>query len=190
MGRRPDEGVAALTSARALWDWSADVYARPGVEGLLLTLQDRHGLSVNMLLWCLWCGAHFETPGDLIMRKAEDLSRRWTGAVTSPLRAARRGSSAPPVQTPDEETSALKTRIKQAELMAERIEQMALEWLANENLAGARDREGAVKRSRMALAGYVRLTGAVKTAGFSASLLEDLISLSFAPSESDGDCVR
>ena len=190
MGRRFDEGIPALTNERTLWDWSADVYARPGVERLLLTLQDRHGLNVNMLLWCLWCGAHFETPADLILRKAHHLSRRWTGAVTSPLRAARRALSDSPIQTPNEEASALKAQILQSELTAERIEQTALGRLAIENLAGARDREGAVTRARKTVAGYVRLTGAAKTAGFSAALLEDLISLSFAPSESDGDCVR
>lgn len=165
-----------------------DFYARPGVEALLLALQDRHGLSVNMLLWCLWCGAHFEPPGDLVVRKANDLSRRWSDAVTSPLRAARRALKAPPIQS--EAVPALKEQIKTCELGAERIEQAALERLALDNLARSGALESAAGRARKALAAYIRLTGAVKTEGFSVSLIEDLIRLSFPPSESDGNCVE
>lgn len=190
MGRRFDEGIPALTNGQSLWDWSTAVYARPGVDKLLLTLQDRHGLSVNMLLWCLWCGAQFEPTNDLILRKADDLSRRWTAAVTAPLRTARRALSAPPMQTPNEEVSSLKAQIKQSELMSERLEQTALERLAIENLARAGNLDGAATRARKAIAAYVGLTGAARTPGFSVSLLEGLIGLSFPPSESDDDSVR
>lgn len=140
-----------------------------------------------MLLWCLWCGAHFEPPGDLVIRKASDLSRRWSEAVTSPLRAARRALKAPPA--PDEAIETLREQVRKCELGAERIEQSALERLALDNLARSGDLGDAAARARKALAAYIRLTGAVKTEGFSVSLIEDLIRLNFPLSESDGDCV-
>lgn len=156
----------------------------------MLALQDRHGLSVNMLLWCLWCGVHFETPGDLVIKKAVETSSAWSGAVTAPLRAARRHLHAPSLQAPREELIALKTRILNDELAAEKIEQDALGRLAAENLVGATRAEGGATRARKALAAYIRLTGAAKTPGFSVSLIENLIGLRFPSSNSGGDCVE
>jgi len=152
-------------------------------------LQDRHGLSVNMLLWCLWCGEHFDAPNELIVRKADDISRRWSVAVTIPLRNARRALNAPPVQVSPDDANSLKAQISNNELAAEKIEQAALERLATDTIAVAGDSGGAAARSRKALATYIRLTDAVKTPGFSVSLIEDLIGLRFPPSDSDSYCV-
>ena len=187
MGRRPDTRITALTAPQTFWDWSVDFYARQGVEPALLALQDRHGLSVNMLLWCLWCGEHFETPGDLIIKKAVDIAHWWSAAVTTPLREARRAFKAPPVRIAPEAASALTEQIAKSELAAEKIEQEALERLAAENLVAVTSAAGAKGRARKALAGYIRHTEAVKTAGFSVSLIENLIGLRFPSSESDGD---
>ncbi len=190
MGQGPDQGIALLTARETFRDWSADFYARPGVEPILLALQDRHALSVNMLLWGLWCGARFETPSDLVIRQADDISRRWSMAVTAPLRAARRALKAPPIHTQAEAAQALSELIGESELAAEKIEQSALERLAAERLVRVDSAHGGAARARKALAIYVRLTEAVKTPGFSVSLIEDLISLRFPPSDSDGDCVE
>ena len=37
-----------------LWDWSLEIYGQPGVKDALLTLQDRYGYNVNVVLWSLW----------------------------------------------------------------------------------------------------------------------------------------
>lgn len=189
LGRRSDQRIPLLRNRHAFWDWSVAIYARPDAERLLVALQDRHGLSVNMLLWCLWCGANFEAPGELIVRKADDMSRQWSANVTAPLRMARRTLKAPPIMVPEIEREALRERIKAAELEAERLEQAALEKLAKDNLT-PRPGVNASSRARKALAAYIRLTDAAKTPGFSVSLLEDLIGLTFPPSESDGERVE
>ncbi|OFW99854.1 MAG: TIGR02444 family protein [Alphaproteobacteria bacterium RIFCSPHIGHO2_12_FULL_63_12] len=190
MGRRFVQRIALLTSPQSFWEWSLEFYARPGVEPTLLALQDRHGLSVNMLVWCLWCGAHFQTPTDLVVRKAVDISTRWSAAVTMPLREARRALKAPPIQAPKEMTASLRAQIVKDELAAEKIEQAALERLAVENLVAAESPAEAAVRARKALAAYIRLTDAAKSHGFSVSLIENLIGLKFPPSESDGDGVE
>lgn len=167
-----------------------EFYGRPGVEPALLALQDKHGLSVNMLLWCLWCGAHFQTPADLVVKKALDVSTRWSTAVITPLREVRRALKAPPIQAPKEMTASLRAQIVKDELAAEKIEQAALERLAVENLVAAESPAEAAVRARKVLAAYIRLTDAAKSPGFSVSLIENMISLKFPPSESDGDGVE
>lgn len=80
------------------WSWSLAAYRREGVEAALLELQDRYDLSVNILLWCIWCAQDFAELPDIAIRKAADLSEQWTRAVTGPLRTARRALKTPPRQ--------------------------------------------------------------------------------------------
>lgn len=170
-------------------DWSREIYARPGAEPLLLRLQDAHGLNVNLLLWCLWCGVAFREPPEIVLRKAVDLSSSWTLAATAPLRSVRRNLKTPPRSAPKDAALRLRDCVKAAELAAEDVEQQMLEAVARQDLAPAQAPGGAA-RARRNLASYVRLVDAARTPGFSVSLLEGLIELTFPPSESDGDRVQ
>ncbi|HEY9550471.1 MAG TPA: TIGR02444 family protein, partial [Kiloniellaceae bacterium] len=40
------------------WQFSGAVYARRGVAEACLALQQRHGLDVNLLLFCAWAGSN------------------------------------------------------------------------------------------------------------------------------------
>lgn len=167
----------------SFWDWSNEAYKRPGVEPLLLALQDRHLLNVNMVLWCVFVGAFIGAPGDLVVRRAADLATHWTSAVTERLRAVRRTLKSPPMQVDGAAATALRAEVARTELAAEKIEQDMLETLAVENVAVETVADG-TDRARRALAVYVRQTGAARTEGFSVSLLEELIALTLAPYES------
>ncbi len=136
-----------------------------------------------MLLWCLWCAAKFEQPGELVIRKAMDLSQQWTRSVSAPLREIRRTLKSQTGGAQGGEVEDLRRRVKEDELLAERIEQLSLESLAAGNLAPIENDRDVAARARKALAAYVRMTGAARTADFSVSLLEDLIGLSFPASE-------
>jgi uncharacterized protein (TIGR02444 family) len=171
-------------------DWSREIYARQGAEPVLLRLQDAHGLNVNLLLWCLWCGVAFREPPEIVLRKAVDLSSSWTLAATAPLRSVRRNLKTPPRAAPADAARRLRDGVKAAELAAEEVEQQMLEALARQALELApAAAAGARARARRNLASYVRLVDAARTPGFSVSLLEGLIELTFPPSESDGDRV-
>lgn len=107
------------------WDFSLGVYARPGVAEACLALQERQGLDVNLLLFCCWAGARGHAlTGDELARLIAAV-RPWQEGVVKPLRAARRWLK---LQTtaPGEEAAALRGRIKEQELAAERIEQQLL----------------------------------------------------------------
>lgn len=164
-------------------------YARPGVERALLELQDRHGLNVNMILWCLWCAQQRRSPADIVIRNAEDLSRRWSSAVTQPVRKARQALSSPAFPAAGGDSESLRQKIKAIELDSEKMEQEMLEALSDASPDKGIESASAASAARKSLAAYVRLSGAAKTPGFSVSLLENLIKLSLPLSDSDGDGV-
>ncbi|MGF1610740.1 MAG: TIGR02444 family protein [Kiloniellales bacterium] len=112
-------------SANPFWDYSLALYAKPDVAEACLGLQDRHGLDVNLLLFCCWAGSrgHRLTPGELerLIAAVTD----WHRQVVVPLRGLRRwlkGRAA----TAQGAAGALRARIKAQELEAERIEQELL----------------------------------------------------------------
>ncbi|CAO3352715.1 hypothetical protein [Azospirillum palustre] len=98
------------------WDFSLAVYGRPGVPACCLSLQDRRGVDVNVLLFAAWAGLECG-----IRLSAEELGRidaavaAWREEVVRPLRALRRRAKA--------EDDAFYRRMKAAELEAERVQQ-------------------------------------------------------------------
>jgi uncharacterized protein (TIGR02444 family) len=102
------------------WDWAVAAYARDGVAGACLALQDDHGQCVPLLLWAAWRSHLEQGVGDGEAAKAADVARIWADAVVAPLRQVRRrlktelddGDAA--VRLP------LREKIKRAELEAER----------------------------------------------------------------------
>ena len=75
----------------AFWDFSLAVYPREGVESACLELQERHGLDVNLVLFCCWVGAS----GRGVIEE-DDLDRLlaatepWQKEVVWPIRGVRR----------------------------------------------------------------------------------------------------
>lgn len=85
----------------SLRDWAFSVYDLPGVEDACLELQDRHGMDVVALLWCIWAGRHHGVIDAGAMERIVAETAPWHAEVVAPLRAVRRrlkqadGSSAP-----------------------------------------------------------------------------------------------
>lgn len=104
------------------WGYSLAVYGRPGVAEACLALQGRHGLDVNLLLFCCWAGqcGRALTPEDLDRLTAA--AGPWHEGVVKPLRAVRRWLKS----RQDAGAQPLRARIKESELEAERIEQQLL----------------------------------------------------------------
>ena len=106
-------------AGEALWPYALEVYARPGVEAVLLRLQDEHGQCIPLLLWSLWM-AGGGRPSDAAKAAAcAKLARAWQDAAVAPLRRLRRGLKA------KARTEQLQARIrhgvKALELEAERM---------------------------------------------------------------------
>jgi uncharacterized protein (TIGR02444 family) len=76
--------------ADPFWDYSVELYRRPGVEAACLDLERRHGLDVNLLLLCCW-EARRGVPLDRTwLARAGAAAASWHAEVVRPLRALRR----------------------------------------------------------------------------------------------------
>ncbi len=130
-------------------------------------------MNVNLVLWCLWSAQGFAEPDTATLRRAIEIAGQWEGAVVAPLRQVRRRLKA---GFDGAGVDQLREDVKALELRAEREVQSMLEALAQKQLTPANcgDRSG---RARRSLASYARTSGAARSAGFSISLLEDLIGL-------------
>jgi uncharacterized protein (TIGR02444 family) len=119
-------GVADIPpteATAALWQFSFDFYARPGVSAALIELQDHAELDVNLILFALWHG--LSGRGRLDHERLA-VAGRAAGAIQAeiiaPLRALRRR-----LRTDlDADIQRLREAIKALELDAEKIAQTRL----------------------------------------------------------------
>lgn len=81
----------ARSLARTFWRFSVRHYARPGMAARLIRLQDRAGLDVNLLLFCLFAATRGEELRPAQIRRAAAAVRPAMREALGPLRAARRG---------------------------------------------------------------------------------------------------
>ncbi|MFO7482034.1 TIGR02444 family protein [Oceanibaculum nanhaiense] len=156
--------AAPLSPPPDFWSFSLDFYARPGVAEACLELQDRHGLDVNLVLYCCWRG---DILSEAQIRAAIALTAPWRAEIVQPLRTLRRRLKPgfPPV--PEAGTLALRKRIADAELEAERLQQLALDALA-------RNEGPVLSPSRQAATANLMLLAALCQAGDSTGALEQL----------------
>ena len=101
------------------WQFSLSLYEEPGVSGYCIDLQDRHGVMVNLLLFCCWLGVHCRSLGKRHVQEIEQLVQQYNVEVIQALRARRRqGLSGDAAK-----------ELMEKELQAEREEQDRLyEW--------------------------------------------------------------
>ena len=108
-------------TTEALWPYAMDVYARPGVEALLLTLQDTHGQCAPFLLWGLWMGAGGRDIEPGAATACAELARAWQDAAVAPLRRLRRDLKYSPQAITQRVGERIRTGVKALELEAERM---------------------------------------------------------------------
>ena len=97
--RSPEPEPRGSKAAESLWAFSLEIYGRPGVAPACLSLQDRRGTDVNLLLHALWCGAR----GHFMTLEEHQQTRRavtpWNENVVRPLRHASGTSEPKPNQS-------------------------------------------------------------------------------------------
>ena len=114
------------------WDFSVTTYRKPGVADACLSLQDRHGLDINVLLYCCWFGWTRGALDEETFNTALSFAEPWANEVVRPLRAARTwmkvtGCNSSGVA--EDDCMALRDRIKAVEFEAEHLQQATLEEL-------------------------------------------------------------
>ena len=104
-----------------LWEFALAVYARPGVEGACLRLQEA-GADVCLVLTALWLDRRACALDAEGLTRLQRASQHWQDTVVRPLRQLRQAWKAP--SGADERLAALREQLKGLELAAER-EQLA-----------------------------------------------------------------
>jgi uncharacterized protein (TIGR02444 family) len=136
------------TEEDPLWRFSLGFYAVPRVARALITLQDRDGLDVNLILFALWLGlSGYGLLDRDALAAADQAVRAIRTEIVEPLRTLRRRLKG----NPDTSVQKLREDVKELELAAERVVQSRLA-----RLAGPRDSE-ASHDARLAAA-YANLT--------------------------------
>ncbi len=108
------------------WRFSLGFYRAAGVADACIVLQDGAGVDVNLLLFLLWNASRNRA---FSASEIEDLERRiglWREAAVIPLRNIRRALKSPPEVIEAGTAEVFRTKIKAAELEAERLQQEAL----------------------------------------------------------------
>lgn len=149
--------------ANPFWDFSAQLYAQPGVSKACLRLQDDFDLDVNLLLFCLWfahCGPGRLSREDLLA--CAELIQTWQAETLKPLRAIRRQSHS---SLPADLAAFSRHSLLAAELATERVEQELLyRWAAGRDRAADTDGPAEAARNLVAYLAMQKLeTSAVAT---------------------------
>ncbi len=120
-------------SSHNFWDFSLRIYQAAEVAMTCLSLQNKHHLDVNLVLFCLWYGTDYGPMPAPLLERAYKHSASWKENVVQPLRNTRSWmkSNASGEFAEGAEFETLRQRIKTVELDAEKIQQQALESIVH-----------------------------------------------------------
>ncbi|KPW55030.1 Uncharacterized protein ALO80_05792 [Pseudomonas caricapapayae] len=123
-----------ITMPSALWSFTLDFYARPGVEQACLTLQ-ANGANVCMVLCGVWLGTREVACNAQRVAQIRQIATPWHDDVVRPLRDLRNQWRVEAHE--DAALKALRMKVKVLELEAEqslmiRLEAQAGDWPAGE----------------------------------------------------------
>ena len=148
------------------WTFSTRHYSCGGVAAACLSLQERRGIDVNILLFCIWAAIERNR-----RFSGQDMSRLagavedWHGQVVRPLRAARQRMKQGAEGLAESLVAKVRKRVIAAEIECEHIEQLMLAAAAEQGRKGARGSKGAPAGSAPGdlalanIAGYFRVLG-------------------------------
>lgn len=109
------------------WDFSLQVYHREGVGAACLHLQERHGVDVNVMLFCLWLG---DTGRGVMTAEELDALRaaveEWHRVVVRGLRSVRTAMKSDFPNVPDKLRESVRGQVQAAEINSEHLEQLLL----------------------------------------------------------------
>ena len=116
----------------SFWDFAAGTYRKPGVARACLSLQEQHGVDVNVLLYCCWYGYTRGTMDGPAMERILSFAEPWAENVVRPLRAARtwmKTIGCTEAYIAGEDCMGLREKIKRAELKAEHLQEDRMQEL-------------------------------------------------------------
>jgi len=140
------------------WRFSLRFYRQPAVADACIALQEQAGVDVNLLLFLLWHATHKRAFAAAEVAALEQRIGAWREMTVVPLRALRRALKSPPELVAPATAELFRTRIKGAELEAERLQQEAMYELARSSLLG-QDAPSLADAARANVAAYAAIRG-------------------------------
>ena len=99
------------------WDFALGVYRSEGVPAACLNLQERHGLDVNLMLFCLWLGhSGHGALSDEEMDGVISASDLWHRKIVKSLRFVRRALKDGFTEAPDDLRQQLRAQVQATEI--------------------------------------------------------------------------
>jgi uncharacterized protein (TIGR02444 family) len=151
--------TASPSSGSPFWRFSLQFYRQPGVAEACIALQEQAGADVNLLLFLLWHATQERRLTQAEIERLEQTIAPWRERAVVPLRAIRRALKSPPGLVEPGTAEAFRTRIKAAELEAERLQQEAMHDLVRAGLLGEAA-PSVTEAARANVAAYARICGA------------------------------
>lgn len=125
------ERMSTNWPASAFWGFSLGLYGRPGVEAACLTLQDEHGLDVNLVLLAAWTACTGRRLAPPLARRLRVVGDDHQARIMQPMRQVRRALKDQDLDAVLAPIAAERRRALLAlELDLERLEQLQLEQIA------------------------------------------------------------
>jgi uncharacterized protein (TIGR02444 family) len=118
------------TKGSPFWRFSLRFYRQPGVADACIALQEESGVDVNLLLYLLWLARDARTFSAGEVEALEGRIAPWRETTVVPLRTLRRALKSPPALVDPPAAELFRTKIKQVELEAERLQQESMYALA------------------------------------------------------------
>jgi uncharacterized protein (TIGR02444 family) len=173
---------ASPSAGSPFWRFSLRFYRQPQVADACIALQEQAGVDVNLLLFLLWHAIHKRALSTPEISELEARVAPWRDTTVVPLRTMRRALKSPPALVGGATAELFRTKIKAAELEAERLQQEAMHDLAVPSLLG-KDVASLEVAARANMAAYAALRGAPFPSSPSETLLAALGSLERNPEE-------
>jgi len=115
----------------AFWEFSLAFYSRERVSAACLSLQNRHGADVNILLLCCWLATLGQKVDSAGLHAAIAAVESWRRDVLEPLRSARRAVSDQFPEIAKTDRQSIRHSVLSVELECERIAQEKIAQAAN-----------------------------------------------------------
>ena len=103
-----------------LWIFASAKWHQPGMQALLLLLQEQYGFRVNLLLLACWAGSQKKCFMPDALLRIHTKTLHWHESTIKSLRTMRRGI------TESDDTATFRESLKKAEIDAEQLELLRL----------------------------------------------------------------